>query len=143
MGPNSLKYVSSHVPTSRGHVKNIWGQTHDFFFPHYLKTCLNFKFPGRWMLNPQEDGRLDAKRHYVILAKALDAIWPVGHARASAQHCTGMTNWPNSIQCLGSYDMMSLGIKSSAFLKVEHPFPGNLKWYMLPRKNCTFCRGNK
>ena len=26
--------------------------------------------------------RLDAKRHYVILAKALDGIWPVGHACA-------------------------------------------------------------
>ena len=29
------------------------------------------------MLNPQEGGRLDAKRHYVILAKALDGIWPL------------------------------------------------------------------
>ena len=35
-------------------------------------------------------------------------------AGASAQHCTGMTNWPNTIQCLGSDDIMSLGIKSSA-----------------------------
>ena len=43
---------------------------------------LNFKFSGKWMLNPQEGGRLDAKRHYVILAKALDGIWPVGHACA-------------------------------------------------------------
>ena len=34
------------------------------------------------MLNPQEGGRLEAKRHYVILAKALDGIWPVGHACA-------------------------------------------------------------
>ena len=25
-----------------------------------------------------------------------------------------MTNWPNAIQCLGSDDIMSLGIKSSA-----------------------------
>ena len=33
-----------------------------------------------------------------------------------------MTNWPNTIQCLGSNDIMSLGIKSSAFLRVEHPF---------------------
>ena len=32
------------------------------------------------MLNPQEGGRLDAKKHLVILAKALDGIWPVGHA---------------------------------------------------------------
>ena len=31
------------------------------------------------MLNPREGGRLDAKRHYVILAKALDGVWPVGH----------------------------------------------------------------
>ena len=29
---------------------------------------LNLKFLGKWMLNPQEGGRLDAKRHYVILA---------------------------------------------------------------------------
>ena len=35
-------------------------------------------------------------------------------AGASAQHCTGMTNWPNTIQCLGSDDIMSLGIKSFA-----------------------------
>ena len=28
-------------------------------------------------------------------------------------------NWPNIIQCLGSDDIMSLGIKSSAFLRVE------------------------
>ena len=34
------------------------------------------------MLKPQEGKRLDAKRHYVILAKALDGIWPVGHACA-------------------------------------------------------------
>ena len=59
------------------------------------------------MLNFQEGGRLDAKRHYVILAKALDGIWVQCCAEApaaaavSAQHCTGMTNWPNTIQCLG------------------------------------------
>ena len=33
---------------------------------------------------------------------------------ASAQHCTGMTNWPNTIQSLGSDDIVSLGIKSSS-----------------------------
>ena len=44
---------------------------------------MNFKIPGICFLNPQEGGRLDAKRHYVILAKALDAIWPVGHACAA------------------------------------------------------------
>ena len=39
-------------------------------------------------------------------------------AGASAQDCTGMANWPNTIQCLGSDDIISLGIKSSAFLRV-------------------------
>ena len=34
------------------------------------------------MLNPQKGGTLDAKRHYGILAKALDGIWPVVHACA-------------------------------------------------------------
>ena len=78
------------------------------------------------MLKLQESGRFDAKGHYVIVAKPLDGIWPVGHAcavlcwgtaaaaGATAQHCTAMTNWPNTIQCLGSDDIMSLGIKSSA-----------------------------
>ena len=41
-----------------------------------LFAGISFKFAGKWMLNPQEDGRLDAKRNYVILAKALDGIWP-------------------------------------------------------------------
>ena len=66
------------------------------------------------VVNTLSSKRLDAKRHYVILAQAA-----VG---ASAQHCTGMTNWPNTIQCLGSDDIMSLGIKSSAFQRVQHPF---------------------
>ena len=38
----------------------------------------------------------DAGGHYVILAKALDGIWPVGHA-------------------------CEVPVKSSAFLRVEHP----------------------
>ena len=32
--------------------------------------------------HPDSRRRFDAKRHYVILAKALDGIWPVGHACA-------------------------------------------------------------
>ena len=32
--------------------------------------------------NTLSSKRLDAKRHYVIWAKALDGIWPVGHACA-------------------------------------------------------------
>ena len=39
------------------------------------------------MLEPQESGRLDAKRHYVIRAKALDGIWPVGHHACAVQCC--------------------------------------------------------
>ena len=34
------------------------------------------------MLNLPEGERLDARRHQVILAKALDGIWPIGHACA-------------------------------------------------------------
>ena len=48
-----------------------------------------------------------------------NAIGTAAGAGASAQHSTGMTNWPNTIQCFGSDDIMSLGIKSSAFLRVE------------------------
>ena len=37
-----------------------------------------------------------------------------GGGGASAQHSTALHNWPNAIQCLGSDDIMSLGIKSFA-----------------------------
>ena len=43
--------------------------------------------------------------------------WMVCHGcagGASAQHCTAMTSWPSTIQCLSSDGTMSLGIKSSA-----------------------------
>ena len=40
--------------------------------------------------------------------------------RALAQHCTAMTYWANSIQCLGSDDIMSLGIKSSSWVLRIH-----------------------
>ena len=61
------------------------------------------------MLNPQEGGRL------CHLSNS---------GGASAQHCTSMTNCPNTIQCLGSDDIMSLGIKFSAFPRIKNPFPG-------------------
>ena len=42
-----------------------------------------------------------------------------GQLAMPVQCCAGaMANWPNTIQCLGSDDIMSLGIKSSAFLRV-------------------------
>ena len=43
---------------------------------------------SEWILNPQEGGRLDAKRHYVILAKALDGIWPLGHVSLGIKSST-------------------------------------------------------
>ena len=76
------------------------------------------------------------------IAKALDGVWPVGHAcavlcwgmvpllGAPAQHCTGMANWPNTIQCFSSDDIMSLGIKSSAFPRVEDPLCQQFEVYM-------------
>ena len=47
---------------------------------------LNFKLLAQWMLNPQEDRRLDAKRHYVteylsqgtgvyVLEASVVAVW--------------------------------------------------------------------
>ena len=47
----------------------------------------------------------------------------------SAQHCTSMTNWPNTIQCLGSDDIMSLGIKFFATEGVSTKnCSGNSRW---------------
>ena len=60
------------------------------------------------MLNPQESGKLHAKRHYVILAKALG--W---YLASWSWLCNAV---------LRQDDIVSLGIKSSAFLSVEHPF---------------------
>ena len=54
------------------------------------------------VVNTLSSKRLDAKRHYVILAKALDGIWQ-----------SVMAVWPNT-QCLSADNIMSLGIKSSA-----------------------------
>ena len=60
-------------------------------------------------------------RHWMVFGQLVMPVQCCAEARrrrASAQYCTGMTNWPNTIQCLGSDDIMSLGIKSSAFLRV-------------------------
>ena len=65
---------------------NILGDVGFDFIVLFLGLLSDLKFPGLCLLNPQEGGRLDAKR---------------AAAGASAQHCTGMTNWPNTIQCLG------------------------------------------
>ena len=43
------------------------------------------EFPEQFLVptpSVSKDLMLDAKRHYVIRAKALDGIWPVGHACA-------------------------------------------------------------
>ena len=52
------------------------------------------------MLNPQESGRLDAKRHHVILAKQLDGIY--------------LASWSCLCNAVLRHDIMSLGIKPSA-----------------------------
>ena len=39
------------------------------------------------VVNTFRSKRLDAQRHYVILAKALDGIWPVGHASVVLWQC--------------------------------------------------------
>ena len=52
------------------------------------------------------------------------ASWSLRHRhhcrRASAQHCTAMTNWPNTIQCFDPDDIMSFGIK---FFVTNHQPP--------------------
>ena len=44
-------------------------------------------------------------------------------SRAPAQHCTGMTNWPNNTQCLGSGDIISLDIRSAVRIQDGHKQP--------------------
>ena len=48
------------------------------------------------------------------MAAARSAVLRHGGSGASAQHCTAMNKWPNTIQHLGSDDIMSLDIKSFA-----------------------------
>ena len=68
-----------------------------------------------------------------------------------AQHCTGMANWPNTIQCLGSDDIISLGIKFSAFLRVLvlknvqefGPSFLDMFWTRMYVKNMFFFSGNR
>ena len=43
-------------------------------------------------------------------------------AGASAQRCTGMTSWPNTIHCPAYDDIMSFGIKSFAIPEVNEGF---------------------
>ena len=63
----------------------------------------------------------------VMLVRLCTAVPRQRHA--SSQHCTGMTNWPNTIQCLGSDDIMSLGIKSSATEGFGPCFSSLGAWY--------------
>ena len=70
------------------------------------------------MLNPQEGGKLDAKRHYVILAMVFGQL--VMPLQCCAESPAAAVPQHSSAQ--GQDDIMSLGIKSSAFVRVEHPF---------------------
>ena len=79
------------------------------------------------MLNPEEGGRLDAKRHYVILAKALDGIWPVVHACAVHWMVFGQLVMP--VQCCavlrlgGGGGCLSTALHRHDQLAKYHPVP--------------------
>ena len=66
-------------------------------------------------------------RHWMVFGQLAMPVQCCAEAWRLSTALTGMANWPNTIQCLGSNDIMSLGIKSSAFLRVEHTFAPNLK----------------
>ena len=51
-------------------------------------------------------------RHWMVFGQLAMPVQCCAEARWRALHCTGMTNWPNTIQCLGSDDIMSLDTKS-------------------------------
>ena len=72
----SLKIILSHRAPSifknefiSSHMDPFQIKFHDFhkYELIFKTTYLNFKFPCICLLNPQGGGRLDAKRHYVIL----------------------------------------------------------------------------
>ena len=104
--PEVTQASSKVYPFSGTSTLKIWSQMPDKVF----KT------------NTLSDSRLDAKRHYVIQAKTLDGIWPVGHGCAVCAtvlysstaalclsitlHSTATTNCPNTFQCLGSDDTL-------------------------------------
>ena len=80
-----------HATSLKCSIKLFWVNSRGptFFFAHqrpkpyrkpYPEPCQEpCREPCREHLSSK---RLDAERHYVILAKALDGIWPVGHACA-------------------------------------------------------------
>ena len=72
------------VSGNMGHVKKYGTKFLKIFFPMYplVEDMSKIQISGKMDAQPSGSGRLDAKRHYVILAKALDGIWPVGHACA-------------------------------------------------------------
>ena len=52
------------------------------------------------------DIRSSEPRHWMVFGQLVMPVQccagaPAARRRAPAQHCTGMTNWPNTIQCLG------------------------------------------
>ena len=68
-------------------------------------------------------------RHWIVFGQLVMPVQCCAEARQSAQHCTAMINWPNTIQCIGSDDIMSLGIKSFATEGVgTKACSGNSQW---------------
>ena len=101
--------------------------------PNLKRKHVLFQSKGLWVMGPwswYQDPRTKnqgarTKYQHPQLQKTWikDGIWPVGHvsavlcwgtADAVPQHSTAqpwMTSWPNSMQCLGSDDIMCIGIK--------------------------------
>ena len=79
--------VSYRAPSSlnMSSYRAIWThfrQNSMIFINLIFKNYLSELQISGYLPNPQEGGRLDAKRHHVIVAKALDGIWPVDHGCA-------------------------------------------------------------
>ena len=65
--------------------------------------------------------------------QSITSLLPRHGGGDSAQHCAAMTNWPHTIQCLSSDDMISLGIKPSATAGVGLWFLFLGSWTLIPR----------
>ena len=67
-----------------------------FFSPTYpvVEDMSNFQEIGCSTFRKAEDLMFH-------LRKGIGCSAVLRHPGASAQHCTGMTNWPNTIQCFG------------------------------------------
>ena len=54
-------------------------------------------------------------RHWIVFGQLVSSS-----GGASAQHCTGMTNWPHTIQSLGSDDIMASNLLLLKVMVLNH-----------------------